>query len=80
MEMSEELSKKYLIMKKKLRQGLQIIAFFLPFYMGPAFFVFGNNHKYEIALKLIGGIMMIIAILGTIFGLKKIIDSIFEKQ
>ena len=77
--MSEKLSKKNLIMNKKLRQGLQIIAVFLPFYMGPAFFVFGNNHKYELALKITGGIMMIFAILGTIFGLKKIIDSIFEK-
>jgi len=66
--------------KNKLRKGLQIIAFFLPFYMGPAFFVFGKNHKYEIALQIIGGSMMVIAILGTILGLKKIIDSIFEKK
>ena len=78
--MLEDLSKKNRIMNKQLRQGLQIIAFFLPFYIGPAFFVFGNNHKYELTLKIIGGIMMIVAILGTIFGLKKIIDSIFEKQ
>ena len=64
----------------KLRKGLQIIAFFLPFYMGPAFFVFGNNHKYELALKIIGGSMMIIAIIGTMIGLRKILDSIFDKN
>ena len=48
--------------------------------MGPAFFVFGNNHKYELALKIIGGSMMIIAIIGTMIGLKKILDSIFDKK
>ncbi len=66
--------------KEKLRKGLQIIAFFLPFYMGPAFFVFGNNHKYELAFQIIGGSMMILAILGTLFGLRKIIEAIFDKN
>jgi len=66
--------------KAKLRKGLQIIAFFLPFYMGPAFFVFGNNHKYELAFQIIGGSMMILAILGTLFGLRKIIEAIFDKN
>ena len=65
--------------KVKLRKGLQTIAFFLPFYMGPAFFVFGKNHKYELTLQIIGACMMITAILGTIIGLKKIMDAIFEK-
>ena len=66
--------------KEKLRRGVKIIAFFIPFYMGPALFVFGNNHKYELTLQIIGGSMMVFAILGTLVGLKKIMDAIFDKH
>ena len=57
--------------KTKLRKGLQIIAFFLHFIWDQPFLFLEIIINMNFALKIIGGSMMIIAIIGTMIGLKK---------
>jgi len=76
-----------MINKKKLQNGLKIIAFIFPFiFIGPALFLKGNMselenpHSRNLFFFIVGVIIMLIALLGLFIGLKKILDAIFEKK
>jgi len=76
-----------MINKKKLQSGLKIIAFIFPFiFIGPSLFLRGNMGEFENAdtksliFLIIGGLIMLIALLGLFIGLKKILDGVFDKN
>ncbi len=67
--------------KKKFYTGLKIIAFVFPcFFIGPSIFFKGSSNPENFLLKIIGVFIMFIAFFGAFFGLKKILDSIFDKN
>ena len=67
--------------KKKLQSGLKIIAFIFPFvFIGPSVFLKGNMPPENLLVQALGVIMMLIAIFGAFLGLKKILDSIFDRK
>ena len=66
--------------KKKFRAGLKVIAFIFPFiFIGPSMIYKGFLPPENLLLQIVGGIIMLIAILGAFMGLKQILDSIFDK-
>lgn len=76
-----------MINKKKIQTGLKIIAFIFPFiFIGPSLFLRGNMGGFEntdtksLIFFIIGGIIMLVALLGLFIGLKKILDGVFDKN
>lgn len=76
-----------MINKKKLQTGLKIIAFIFPFiFIGPSLFLRGNMGVFEnddtksLIFFIIGGVIMLVALLGLFIGLKKILDGVFDKN
>ena len=66
--------------KEKFYVGLKIIAFVFPcFFIGPSILLKGNISPENILLQITGVLLMLVAIFGAFFGLKKILDAIFEK-
>ena len=76
-----------MINKKKIQNGLKIIAFIFPFiFIGPALFLKGNMNGFEnidsknLFFLISGSIIMLTALLGLFIGLKKILDGVFDKK
>lgn len=76
-----------MINKKKIQTGLKIIAFIFPFiFIGPSLFLRGNMGGFENAdtksliFLIIGGVIMLVALIGLFIGLKKILDGVFDKN
>lgn len=81
------LKTKKMINKKKIQTGLKIIAFIFPFiFIGPSLFLRGNMGGFENAdtksliFLIIGGVIMLVALIGLFIGLKKILDGVFDKN